>query len=425
MEIALISKHALYQERSDNCITELRRLKMIGMPDEGYSLNDEFPDHISKAYLLFGTDCNINCTYCTVKYNLDDSSPPLIMSEETLRHSVDLLFSDKPVEHITLYGGEPMLHRQRLLQFFDSLKNVSPMYLPRIDLITNGTIYDVELMQKFKEYNVFVIISLDGNQEQHDAFRKDYEGKGTFARVIDGIHEYQHFGLSVGVSLVLGRHNYQSIGEICKKMKRELGVASIGITLPHIEPHVLSNREFEKFITNEYHTILEICQDEQLWFEQGMKRLKSLVEKRRFIYGCPTSSKGAMIRILPNGEITLCENMGLRGQFIVGNVNCKNIKKADIIENPLFRSWYSRCTNFFEECRNCRAYAICGMGCPYDAFLQNGTIMNVEKRGCSITKQAIDWFFNRILDAHKSPEEIIVLEPSSRDEAIVKEPWKK
>ena len=75
----------------------------------------------------------------------------------------------------------------------------------------------------------------------------------------------------------------------------------------------------------------------------------------------------------------------------------QQLKMDDVINSEDFQKWYNRCTNGNIECQNCRGYAICGMGCPYDAYLQNGTIFSRERRGCAITRQAVDWYLARML----------------------------
>ena len=45
-----------------------------------------------------------------------------------------------------------------------------------------------------------------------------------------------------------------------------------------------------------------------------------------------------MIRVLPDGQVTPCENFGLDGRFSLGNI--KQIKDGrDIINHPVLKSW--------------------------------------------------------------------------------------
>lgn len=427
LEIAVIDKCKFENDMSEFDWSILRKLCMLeDTKTEKYRLNDIYPTHISKAYLLFGTDCNIECRYCTVRHNAKNFYYQGTMQEQTLKDSLHFLFYvNEGIEHITLYGGEPLLHLDLLLQFFIYLETIPKNKIPRIDLITNGMIINHELIGYLKKWNVLVLVSLDGNEKIHDTFRVDKDGRGTYQKAISGLKVYCECGLRVGVSLVLGKHNYKRINEICSFLKKQYNIISIGLTLPHMEPDVAFDEEFEDFLCSEYNQILDTCQQHQLWFEQGMKRLLALSEKKANVYGCPSTSYGCMIRILPDGTMTLCENMGLRNLYQLGNVSSEKNILEDLIGNKNFQTWYSRCTNNDIECLHCKGYAICGMGCPYDAYLQSGTIFSKERRGCEITKQAVDWYLARIIKTIHISDKTQIKVPNieERKRALVKCPW--
>lgn len=429
LEIVVMTSDKFYSRLGSS---ELSELNNCGMLDNekvaGYDLKEVFPEHITKVYLLFGTDCNISCKYCTVKHNARNYPFQDTMTDETLNNSLKFLFEkNEGISHITLYGGEPMLHRERINQFFDYVESLPVERVPRIDLITNGILTDLELMERMKKWNVLVLISLDGTKQEHDIFRVDGNGKGTYERVVEGIKAYQKAGLRVGISMVLGKHNCRNIRNICTELKRTYNIISIGLTLPHMEPDIAIDDEFNDFLKYDYKEVLDACQEQGLWFEQGMKRLLSLAEKKYYIYGCPVDSKGCMIRILPDGVVTLCENMGLREMYQLGNVNESDIQISHMMETQQFQQWYRRCTKDYSDCMECSAYGICGMGCPYDAYLQHGTINAIEQRCCYISKQAVSWYLERAIQMADISDEncIKVLDISERKRILVDCPWEK
>ena len=350
------------------------------------------------------------------------------MTPQTLRQSLDFLFKKNTgVEHITLYGGEPLLHKSLLMQFFDYLQDLPSETIPRIDLITNATIIDPDVMYALKKWDALVIISLDGKEKHHNKYRVTVHGNGTYQQVIDGITAYQQHGLRVGISLVLGQHNYKDILSICVDLKQKYQIVSIGLTIPHMEPDIVINKDSEEYLLNHYDEILDVCQEQELWFEQGMKRLLCLADKEKYIYGCPTSPKGCMVRILPDGVVTLCENLGLRGLYQLCNVKDPDVSVETAINSEMYHQWYSRCTNVFDQCKSCIAYSICGLGCPYDAYLETGSICSIEYRSCAITRQAVNWYLNRALTTVtlSENEKVKVLSLEERKRILVECPWKK
>ena len=426
LELLITSKSKYNSSMSKKDISILDNLNMLSNNETNrYNISEFYPNHIAKAYILFGTNCNLVCSYCTVQYCAEKYGLNCSMTESTLYATLDFLFFENTkLEHITLYGGEPLLHKDRIIQFFDYLDILPTEKIPRIDIITNGTIIDNDIMQLLKKWDVLVIVSLDGTEKIHDCFRKDIYGNGTYHNVIRGVQEYQKNGVRVGVSAVLGKHNYKDINYFCEDLKRKYNIVSIGLTLPHMQPDVAFSNDFQTYLKNCYHEILSVCQKQQLWFEQGMKRLLALARKQYYIYGCPTTTNGCMIRILPAGEITLCENMGLRGLFQLGNVNDRTSLNF-LFNNKEFKRWYSRCTNQDIKCYNCKGYAICGRGCPYDAYLQSGSIDSSEIRNCYIIKQAVDWYLGRVIDkiSLSSLDEIKILNIDEREAILVNCPW--
>lgn len=59
--------------------------------------------------------------------------------------------------------------------------------LPKFSITTNGTLLSADIVQKMKEYDFTVCVSLDGPKEIHDACRMSKDGRGSFDQVMEGI----------------------------------------------------------------------------------------------------------------------------------------------------------------------------------------------------------------------------------------------
>lgn len=89
LEIVVLDRDKYEKHMQDSDWRILEKLCMVeGAEPEQYRLSDIYPTHISKAYLLFGTDCNIECKYCTVRHNAEKFNYHGSMSEETLENSL-------------------------------------------------------------------------------------------------------------------------------------------------------------------------------------------------------------------------------------------------------------------------------------------------------------------------------------------------
>lgn len=86
---------------------------------------------------------------------------------------------------VSFHGGEPMLLRPMLFSRLcgilrDRLLNVADLSL---SIQTNGTIFNDEWLEVFRQNGVSVGVSIDGNRIDNDRFRLDHRGRSTFDAV--------------------------------------------------------------------------------------------------------------------------------------------------------------------------------------------------------------------------------------------------
>lgn len=151
---------------------------------------------INEFIVKVSSRCNLNCDYC-YEYNLGDDSwksQPKLMDIDTVRvlarriaehakaHSIPKVF-------VSLHGGEPLLlgaHRLdetcRVLR--DEIGNAT---LPSFTMQTNATLLDDEIVEVIRNQGIAVSVSIDGDSESNDRHRVDHQGRGSHARVVEGI----------------------------------------------------------------------------------------------------------------------------------------------------------------------------------------------------------------------------------------------
>ncbi|UCH96281.1 MAG: radical SAM protein [Candidatus Aminicenantes bacterium] len=381
-----------------NLIDVLKRKKMLlGSSSELRPLIPNKVDYFAKMYLLLSLICNLRCSYCTIRHNVKNAKN-VLLTEREMANSLELFFSDleheRPKE-ITLYGGEPLKNPVVMRRFFDLISPYQKSNNLKITIITNGTLFTEEWVEIFRKHNVFVIVSVDGTEEIHNKYRVDENGKGSFSRVMEGFELMRNSGLKKGISLVITPHNINKLKEIVHFFKENLSIDSVGFTIGHLEP--LDIGYFDDTFVKRIIDALDYCAEIQLWNEQLMKKVKFLIDGKTRFFGCPVSEGGCMIRILPGGDISLCENFGLRNLCILGNVN-NNLSKSDVVGHRYLVEWYSRYFTNNGECRRCKSISICGGGCPYDAWLKNRDMMSVEERNCLICNGIVDWYVQKLYE---------------------------
>ncbi len=138
-----------------------------------------------------GAICNLDCHYCYfLSKEMMYPGSRFRMAETLLETFVKQTIESQPVPEITFtwQGGEPTLMG---LEFFKRVidyqkRHTRPGLTIHNALQTNGTLLDDDWCRFFKAHNFLIGISIDGPQAQHDAYRVNKGGAGSFAQVMRG-----------------------------------------------------------------------------------------------------------------------------------------------------------------------------------------------------------------------------------------------
>ena len=139
-----------------------------------------------------GPVCNLDCTYC---YYLEkkklfpgknDFRLSEVLSENFIRQYIEAI--EVPVVTFVWQGGEPTLLG---LDYFQKVVELQKKYANGKTIEnafqTNGTRLNDEWCHFFTDHKILVGISIDGEEHNHDRFRKTISGGTTFKRVMKGI----------------------------------------------------------------------------------------------------------------------------------------------------------------------------------------------------------------------------------------------
>ena len=144
--------------------------------------------HLSGLSLQVTDACNLACSYC---YFYEKA--PVTMTEEVVDLALNLLVRDSdpaaPSWHINLFGGEPTL-RPELIRYIcteTSQRAASAGKDASFSLTTNGTRFDQRFLDLTTEFGISTMLSLDGNQQAHDRFRKYLDGRGSYEKIMSNL----------------------------------------------------------------------------------------------------------------------------------------------------------------------------------------------------------------------------------------------
>lgn len=167
-----------------------------GMPKRGKYLQEE--DTKVPFVLLISPSmrCNLRCTGC---YAADYDKKDDLTYEEVDRIVGEA--RDLGIHYIVVLGGEPFFN-EYMLDIYEKYNDI--MFTP----FTNGTLFDEKLADRVRDLgNVMPMFSLEGFEKETDLRR----GKGTFAKVMNGMDLLRERGVLFGVSSATSRYNVDTV----------------------------------------------------------------------------------------------------------------------------------------------------------------------------------------------------------------------
>ncbi|MCL2222558.1 MAG: Cys-rich peptide radical SAM maturase CcpM [Oscillospiraceae bacterium] len=149
---------------------------------------------ISKLTLQVTQRCNLRCSYCV--YSGDGtydsrSHSNKTMTFETAKKAIDYVLQssiDSNLVNFSFYGGEPLLELDLILECIDYVKARRGAKRVTFNLTTNGTLLTIEIYKVLSDYDVSILVSLDGPKPVHDNTRKYIDGGGSYDDIMRNVN---------------------------------------------------------------------------------------------------------------------------------------------------------------------------------------------------------------------------------------------
>jgi radical SAM protein with 4Fe4S-binding SPASM domain len=210
------------------------------LADPGYAA--PLPQEVS---LQLTYRCNLRCTHC-YQWNeqgfFRDFSPARQKTELDIDVVENVLRTTAPARSkLFLWGGEPLMHTK-----FGEVAELLEQYPRTVNMCTNGLLFKRRLddMLRIGE-NLYLLVSLDGLGEDHEALR----GKGTFKRTMENIRmmlDLKRAGEFTGELSLSCMVSHVTVGKMYEFMEwaEELGVNTVYFQFPwYISPEVAAQMD--------------------------------------------------------------------------------------------------------------------------------------------------------------------------------------
>lgn len=327
------------------------------------------------------TGCNLNCQYCY--------SPPTNrndMSQQTAFHSIDFISANYPINTgIIFFGGEPLLKKDLIREVIEYSRTKSGYFHYKVT--TNGILLDTDFLEYANKSNLQVSISVDGNEQAHNTFRKFPDGEATFEilnQKIDLLLHYQPYAKALmTVSPETLVHYANSVEFLLKKGFKYL-VVSLDFSSRNWNEHSLKELKLQyELISKIYET--RIMNEEKFYFSPFEMKLASHIRKNNFeCYQCHLAQ--TQISVAFDGLIYPCVQFVKDGvsnrQYAIGSV-AKGIDEK--IQNQLYQESKIQ----MDSCLKCDYNSRCNNKCSCLSWQLTGTINQVSPVVCETERMLI------------------------------------
>ena len=337
--------------------------------------------------------CNLNCEYCFAsqgKYNGDRA----VMSFETGKRALDFLIENSGTRknlEVDFFGGEPLMNWEVVKDLVKYARSIEKKHNKnfRFTLTTNGMLIDDEVIEFSNKEMSNVVLSLDGRKEIHDAYRVDYNGKGSFDKIVP---KFQEFVKRRGNKDYYMRGTFTHANpDFLEDIKVML---DLGFTELSMEPVVCApgekselTKEDMAIIFKQYEDLANLMLERKkegrpFTFYHYMIDLKDgpCIYKR--ISGCGSGTE--YMAVTPWGDLYPCHQFVGDEKYKLGDI-WKGVTNDKIQNEFLSCNVYER-----EECKNCWARLYCSGGCAANAYHSTGNIKGVYEYGCELFKKRME-----------------------------------
>ncbi|MBQ6234059.1 MAG: thioether cross-link-forming SCIFF peptide maturase [Clostridia bacterium] len=382
------------------CADEVGQLKAAGRlfsPDTFAPIAGELKARtagVVKALCLHvAHTCNLNCSYCFASQGRYHGERAL-MSFETGKKALDFLVvnsgSRKHLE-VDFFGGEPLMNFdvvKQLVAYARSIEKAAGKQF-RFTLTTNGMNIDDDVIDFCNRECHNVVLSLDGRKEIHDFARVDYQGRGSFDRVVPKFQRLveKRGGKSYYMRGTFTHRNPDFLKDIQTML-------DLGFTELSMEPVVCAPDDPAALTPDDLEIVKQQYEELALLMERRRREGRPFtfyhymidlsggpcIYKR--VSGCGSGTE--YLAVTPTGDLYPCHQFVGEERFRLGSLD-EGLTKPEIQAEFANTNVYTR-----PECRDCWARLYCAGGCAANAWHATGSINGVYKAGCELFRKRME-----------------------------------
>lgn len=297
--------------------------------------------------------CNLSCKFCYAGCQCSKKDDSTEMTTAQVKQVLDVIRNDAEVPSVSWTGGEPTL-RDDIVELTAHATRIGM----RVNLITNGTMLDCDLVSRLKDAGLkSAQVSLEGpTAEAHDSLT---QVPGSFARTLNGVALLREAGLHVHTNTTVNRINAPYLNELVRFAK-SLGMDRLSMNMvipcgsaPDSEV-TISYTEVAALVRSIKQTAGEVGIN-FLWYSPTPYCIFNPVVAK--LGGKSCAACDGLLSVSPTGDILPCSSVP-EG---VGNLLTQSFKA--VWNGPRALFWREK-RYAHAVCRECDQFGPCAGACP-------------------------------------------------------------
>jgi len=312
--------------------------------------------------------CQLNCEYCfykDVSVHREVNCKGM-MNHQTMTDVIDKILEfagEKGCVSFGFQGGEPLLAGYDFFErFFQKVKEKrKDGQQIQYSIQTNALLIDRKYCELFKKNDVLLGVSLDGFQQNHDFYRLDSQGNGSFEDVMKAIELLKEYDIQFNILTVLSQKLAQ-YPERLYQFYKENNLKYVQL-IPCISG-LDNENEFaitpERFATF-YLKLLQCWKEDEEGINIGL-----FEDLAMMLSGLPPLTCGNDGKCVPqliieaDGDCYPCDFYAL-DQYLLGNIKENSVEK--LLYSPKARQFALEQRKNKEQCARCEYCWMCAGGC--------------------------------------------------------------
>lgn len=326
--------------------------------------------------------CNFRCKYCYLSNSTksDGQVMDISLAKEFVRQMYDYAKEMHQRKVIFIWhGGEPLLWGiNNYAEILDYMNDVFCDIYFKNSIQTNLSLITKKYIDLFKEHNIHIGFSLDGDKEINDTQRVYPDGRGTFDDIMTKVKLCRENGVSVGCIVVGSRKH---IGRI-KELYDFLSENELNFKFNPLfnSGEAKANQDEYGITPSEYADMAIELFD--LWYNDSQNKLvesnfaeiaSNIITKKTSHCMFGINCQENFFAVSPSGDIMQCGRFcdDEYKKYSYGNIKQKTLK--EILEDRKKHESFRRASYIAEgSCSVCEFYSICHGGCLHEGFIKSG-----------------------------------------------------